>query len=159
MPFMGKTDPETMPPDMVKQIRQQAEIEGPLINYKKKGHKVEMDGEDEVEGSPVYKIKVTRADGDVEFYLLDKELYIPLAQKGTRDFQGTPIDYQITFGNYKKVAGVLMPYSIDQKANGGMGGGNTVTFEKIEVNTDIPNSRFAMPEKKPDKPEADEKSD
>ena len=56
MPFMGKTDPEKMPPDQLKDIEDQADLDGPLVDYKKKGHKVELLGTDEVEGSEAYKL-------------------------------------------------------------------------------------------------------
>lgn len=158
MPFAGKPDPEKMPPDMLKDFKQQADLDGPLVDYKKKGHKVEMVGLDEFEGTPVYKLKVTRADGDVEYHLLDKELFILLATKGTRDFQGTPIEYELALGDYKEVNGLLVPHSIVQKGGGGPGG-MTISFDKIEANMDIPDSRFAMPEEKSEKPDSDKQGD
>lgn len=147
MPFMGKMDPERMPTDMIKEFKKQADIEGPLLDYKEKGHKVELEGSDEFEGTPVYKLKVTQAEGDVEYYMLDKEHYIPLGTKGSRTFQGMPIEYEVVFGDYKEVGGLMLPHSIQQKANTGMGATNVV-IDKIEVNIDIADSRFAMPEKK-----------
>ncbi len=40
MPFMGKKDPEEMPTDMAKQLKEQADIEGPLFDWDGKGHQV-----------------------------------------------------------------------------------------------------------------------
>jgi len=156
MPFMGKTDPEKMPPDMAQEFKKQADIEGPLLDYKKKGHTVEMVGADEFEGTPVYKLKVTHKEGDVEYYMLDKEYFIPLGTKGSRTFQGMPIEYEVIYGDYKEVGGLMMPHSIQQKSNTGMDGGGSVVIEKIEVNADIDDSRFAMPEKKPEEKKAEE---
>jgi len=51
MPFMGKTEPEAMTGDDLKQMQDQADmVEGPLLNWKEKGHQVELIGKETVEG-------------------------------------------------------------------------------------------------------------
>lgn len=42
MPMMGKLDAEPMSEDELKQFKQQADIDGALVDYKAKGHKVEL---------------------------------------------------------------------------------------------------------------------
>ena len=44
-------------------------MDGPLIDYKAKGHTVELLGKDKVEGTDCYKLKVTLKNGDVRTYL------------------------------------------------------------------------------------------
>lgn len=149
MPFMGKTDPEKMPPDQVKEIEDQADFEGPLVNYKKKGHKVELEGKDEIEGAEVYKLKVTKKNGDVELYYLDAEYYLIVQMKGKRKFQGTEIEYEVSMGDYKEIDGLMFPHSIEPKM-GGAPGGAAMTFDKIDLGVDISDERFAMPEAKKD---------
>lgn len=150
VPFAGKTDPEKMSEDEVKQIEDRVDVDGPLIDYKKKGHKVEFLGKDEIEGTETYKLKVTKKNGTVEYYFLEAEHFIPIKVKGKVKVRGTEMDYETTLGDYKEVGGVLMPHSIEQEA-GGMGG-NSMVFDKIEVNIDLPDSRFAMPEVKKEEP-------
>jgi len=149
IPFMGKTDPEKMPPDMVEMIEDQADLDGPLVDYKKKGHKVELVGKDDVEGSETYKLKVTKKSGNTEYHFLDTEYFVLIQTKGKRKFQGTEIEFTIKYGDYKEVDGLLLAHSIRQ---GGMGG--DMTFEKVELNADIPDDRFTMPEVKKEEPSA-----
>lgn len=146
MPFAGKTEPEKMPPDQVEMFENQADMDGPLVDYKKKGHQVELMGKDEIEGSDVYKLKLTRKNGNVEYHYLDVEYFIPIKMEGKRKFQGTEIDFAVVFGDYKEVNGLLIAHSI-QPQGGGMGGGS-VTLEKVEMNVPMPDERFAMPEVK-----------
>jgi len=153
MPFMGKTDPEKMPPDMVEVIEEQGDFEGSLVDYKKKGHQVELVGKDDFEGSEVYKLKVTKKSGKIEYYFLDAEYYILLQVKGKRKFQGTEVEMTTKFGDYKEVDGLLLPHSIQQ---GGMAG--DTTFEKIELNVNIPDDRFTMPEVKKEEPVSTDKT-
>jgi outer membrane lipoprotein-sorting protein len=155
MPFMGKTDPEKMSPDQVKEVEERADFAGPLVDYRKKGHEVELVGKDEVEGSEVYKLKLTKKSGDVEYHFLDAEYFLTIQLKGKRKFQGTEIEFEALFGDYKEVDGLMLAHSIEQRTVGGMGG-STMIFEKIEFNIDIPDDRFTMPKVKPEaKPEVE----
>ncbi len=144
MPFMGRTEPEKMPPDQVDAIRDQADFDGPLLDYKKKGHKVELVGKDEVEGAEVYKLKVTKKNGNVEYHFLDAEYFLTVQTKGKHKLQGAEIEFQASYSDFKDVGGLIIPHSIKQT---GMGG-STVVIEKIELNTQIDDQRFAMPEVK-----------
>lgn len=144
MPFMGRTDPEKMPPDFTKAIADQADFDGPLIDYKKKGHKIDLVGKDEEDGSEVYKLKVVKKNGDTEYHFLDAEEFIPIKVKGKRKMQGTEIEFTVNLGDYKSVGGMLFAHSV--QSGGGPAGGGSITFDKIEVNIDLPDKRFTMPE-------------
>lgn len=159
MPFMGKTEPEKMPDEMIKLMAEEADLHGPLVDYQKKGHKVELIGKEDLEGSETYQLKVTKKNGDVENHFLDAEHFLPLQVSGERVIQGTPIEYKINFGDYKEVDGLVFPHSITQQA--GPMGGNTMILEKIEINPDISDERFKMPavSKKDDDDDGDEEDE
>lgn len=146
MPFMGKKDPEPMSADDLKQAEDQADmIEGPLVNYKEKGHTVEYLGKDEIEGTPVHKLKITKKNGDVQTLYLDADSYLEIKSEGKTKVRGQEIEGETTFGDYKEVGGLVIAHSIEGKMKGAQGPGQTITFEKIEVNPDLPASRFEMP--------------
>src|SRR5438105_9299054 len=42
MPFSGKTEPETMSDDDLRDIELQADMDGPLVDYKEKGNRIEL---------------------------------------------------------------------------------------------------------------------
>ena len=154
MPFAGKTDPEKMSPDMVKLMENQADIDGPLVDYKKKGHKVELIGKEDLEGTEVYKLKVTKKGGDVEYYFLDAEYFLPIKVKGKWKMMGSEVEFETTLGDYKEVNGLLLPHSVEQRG-GDMGPGSTISFEKVELNVDIADDRFVMPEVKKEAPKTE----
>jgi outer membrane lipoprotein-sorting protein len=142
-PFMGKSEPEKIPDEMVKLFADQADIDGPLVDYQKKGHRVELLGTEDLDGSAAYKLKITKKDGEIEFHFLDAEHFLPLQQSGEREFQGSPMAYTVTFGDYKSVDGMMVAHSVTQQAAAMPG--TTMVFEKIEINIDIPEDRFKMP--------------
>jgi len=146
MPFMGKTEPEEMAEDQVKQLKDQADFEGDLVNYKEKGNTVELVGKEEVDGTPAYKLKVTRADGDVDTLYLDEEYFVEFKTESTREIQGTEMTMATVLGDYKEVDGLLFPHSMEMSFDGG-DAQQVITIESIEIGVDLPDERFAMPEK------------
>jgi len=156
MPFMGKTDPEKMAADDIKIAKRQADLDGPLYDYKKKGNTVELLGTDEFEGTPAYKLKVTTKDGDVEYHFLDKEVFLEIGEKSKLKVAGSEVDIEKTYSDFKDVEGRMLPHSLASKA--GMGGG-TMKIEKIEINPQIDDLRFAMPKVEKKEPEGEKKED
>lgn len=146
MPFTGSTDPQEMPEDAAKQIREQADVvEGVLYNYAEKGHTVEFMGEEEFEGTPAYKLKVTRKGGDIDYYYLDTDAFLEFKGIFKREINGQEVDVEVTFGDYKKVGGMMMPHSLESKVTG-MPGSQAMTIEKVEINPELSNDIFMMPE-------------
>ena len=155
MPFLGKTEPEEMAEDQVKQLKDQADFEGPLVNYKEKGHTVELMGKEEIDGTPAFKLKVTKANGDVDTIYLDEEYFVEFKMESTRDVQGSEMTIATVLGDYKEVDGLLFAHSMEMS----FGGGDTqqvITIESIELGIDLDDERFAMPEKAEAEAPADE---
>ena len=70
MPFQGMQKPEPKTADEVKKSQSDLDIAGPLVDYAAKGHKVELLGKEDVDGTECYKIKVSLAGGkEVTFFI------------------------------------------------------------------------------------------
>src|SRR6266851_1575950 len=72
--------------DDLKGIQEEADTDGPLLDYKAKGNKVELVGKEKVNGKDAYHLKVTLATGTVRNIYLDAETFFPIknATKVTR---------------------------------------------------------------------------
>ena len=114
------------------------------MNYKEDGDQVELVGLTEVEGTKAYQLKVTLKNGDVQQYYLDAEYFVPIKIEGSRTVQGNVMDFETILSDYKDVGGLMMPYSIDARPKGATQG-QTITFDKIEINVSVPDSIFTMP--------------
>src|SRR5437868_12030495 len=77
-PFQGRKDPEKMSADDVKPLMENAEIDGPLVDWKTKESKLEYLGREDVDGTSAYKIKVVRKNGDVSFVYLDPDHFLEI---------------------------------------------------------------------------------
>jgi outer membrane lipoprotein-sorting protein len=144
MPFMGKKDPEPMSADDLKEIQEEADLDGPLFDYKDKGNQVEYLGKADVEGSPAHKLKLTLKNGDMTTIYLDADSYLEIKEEAKRNMRGQMMDMEETIGNYKQVEGLTVPFTMDQKIKGAPSG-QTLTFDKIELNVKVDADRFAMP--------------
>lgn len=145
---MGTGQAEALPADQSREMADQADLDGPLVDSKAKGHQVELVGREKVEGSEAFKLKVTKKSGDVEYYFLDAESYLPVRVEGKRTVRGTEIEGEGTIGDYKEAGGFLWPHSIQNGAKG-RPEKQTITIEKIEINPAIDDARFKMPAAKP----------
>jgi outer membrane lipoprotein-sorting protein len=141
-PMTGKKDAERMTPDDLKETQDQADFEGPLVDYKKKGHKVELAGKEKIEGTDAYKLKVTKKNGDTEYIYLDADAFLEIKSEGKRIVRDTPVEFDSTTGDYKDVSGVMFPFSAEIGAKGQK---VKLSFTKIEVNPKIDDARFKMP--------------
>jgi len=144
MPFMGKKDPEPMSADDLKGIEDQADFEGALVDYKAKGHQVELLGKENVDGTPAWKLKLTKKNGDVSYVYLDADAYLEVKEEGKRTMRGQEVEFESTMGDYKTVDGIVFPFSLQAKPKGAPAG-MTLTFEKVEINPAVDDSRFVMP--------------
>ena len=117
-PFMGSPDPQRKSKEELEQGTDQ-EFENPFINYKDKGYEVELLGEEEVEGMPTYKVKLTKDNGKEYFYFFDEEYFVPVMMRAfiqEGEMEGMPIE--VYFSDYEEVDDVVMAYSIEQRLNG-----------------------------------------
>ena len=152
-PFTGLTDPQKLPEEQAEDLIEQADMDGSLINYKEKGHQVELIGKEDMEGTEVYKLKLTLKNGNTRYLYIDSEYFLEIKVVAKIKRQGSEIEVENYVSDYKEVNGLMLPFSFDSKI-----GGNTteqVTIEKYEMNVDIDDAIFNMPvpEKKQETPQ------
>jgi outer membrane lipoprotein-sorting protein len=144
MPLSGRKDPEPLPEDAMKQVEEQADIDGELVDYKAKGHTVELLGKEKVEGSDAYKLKVTLKNGDIQYVYLDADQYLEVRSESKSKVRDTDVESESTIGDYKEVGGLMFPHAIEQGQKGSPQKGK-ITIAKIELNVPVDDAQFKMP--------------
>lgn len=145
-PWQGKKDAEAMGEGELKGIIEESDFDGPLVNYKAKGNKVEFVGMDEVEGTDTYKLKVTLANGETRYFYMDTDYFVPIKIETKRFVRGNEVEFETVLGDYKEVAGWYMPFSVEVGGKGSQFK-QKIVYDKIEANVSVDDSRFAMPKK------------
>ena len=144
MPFTGKKDPELMPADEAKEIEETADVDGPLVDYKSKGHQVELLGKEKVEGTDAYKLKVSLKNGDVLTVYIDADSFLTIKEETKRTVRGTEQVVEQSIGDYKDVNGLIIPFAMESGVKGSQER-EKLTITKIELNVPADDSIFKMP--------------
>ncbi len=142
-PFMGTSDAVKLPDRDANELKEQGDIDGPLVDAKEKGYTVELLGEDDLEGTKVYKLKITNKRQETTTMYLDKESCIELKQIAVRTSEGTEVTTETIYSDYKTVDGLMIAHSLETRTNGQPSG--QISFRTIEVNKDLENAMFLMP--------------
>jgi outer membrane lipoprotein-sorting protein len=140
-PLDGDLEAKPMSEQAVVDALEQADIEGPLVDWKAKGHRIELAGRDKVGDREAHKLKVTLASGAIRYDYIDVKTHQELRMDSTREVRGQTVSLTTTFGGYKKTAGLLFPGTVEvtaierpQKLR--------IVVDKIEVNPKIDDARF-----------------
>jgi hypothetical protein len=154
IPFGGNKDPQKMTEDQVKDVRADADFDGPTFDYKAKGNKVEYVGKEDVEGTPAYKLHVTTKDGKESNDYFDAETYLMIRSDGVRNIQGQDLEVVTTYSDYKTVEGITIAHSMENHVKGKESmGGQALNITKIDLNPKVDKAIFAMPAAAAPKPE------
>jgi outer membrane lipoprotein-sorting protein len=155
--FDGETAWQTMPTQMgvletgemsesdAEEMKRESDFDGHLIDYEKKGHRVELIGKEDMEGTEVYNLKVTLKDGYVVNYYFGTKNFLELKSKAKTSIQGQEMIGETFYGDYKDIAGVLIAHSVEMKLDGQTA--QRVIYEKVELNVDVEDDFFKMPAK------------
>lgn len=147
-PMFGSDEPHVLPPAQTATMRDQADFEGTLTDYKAKGYSVELVGKEQIDGKDAYHLRVTRQQGSPpQDYYLDAETGRDLRVSTTvQDPSGQPAVIRTDLSDYRQVDGVTVPFKMVQSVNGRTL--SEMTVEKVQFNLPIADSLFRMPEKK-----------
>ena len=97
-PFMGRTEPVAMSAEEAAQAVEQADIAGPLVDYKAKGHTVELVGPDKVDDRDAWKLKLTLKNGTVRQVYLDAASFLEVKTESKRTIRGVEVEVEGRLG-------------------------------------------------------------
>jgi hypothetical protein len=145
-PMMGSSDPIDMPSEEMKTLREEADFDGYLVNWKDKGNKLEYIGKENVEGADAFHLKVTMKDSTVRHLYLDADSYLEIQHKGKYPAQGKEIDVTTSLGGYKAVDGIMLPFASEGKFEG-----KTIQqmlVDSVVFDVPVPDTLFVKPKAK-----------
>jgi len=125
-------------------ILEEADIHGALYDSRNKGHRVELAGRGDLDGTPAYHLKLTLASGLVETWYLDLKSFLVLRiEVVTEDKEGDlerPRAWH--FDDYRPVNDVLMPFwvCVEEPLFA-----REYVFKTIEANVHIEDTIFEPP--------------
>jgi hypothetical protein len=144
-PFLGRHEVEAYSPEELSLAGEEQELDGPLLDYEKKGNRVELEGIEPVEGRDAYKLKLTLKNGQVRHVWVDKETSLDVKIDGTRRMDGKPRAMYTLLRDYKSVDGLMIPHTLETSVEG-VKTTEKIIVDKVSINPKLDHSRFEKPE-------------
>ena len=144
-PLQGQFEPREMPPEAdAAGGADQRDIEGPLVDWRKKGHTVELVGRESIAGAEADKLKVVLRDGVVRYDYVDVASHMVVRSDVSRLVQGHRVVLQSTFSDFRNVSGIVFPHLIEIQTTD-RPQTLKIAVEKIELDPELDLASFQMP--------------
>jgi len=143
-PFQGRKDPERTSPDDLKGLIEDAQIGGPLEDYKARGATLEYSGTEDIDGTAAHKLKLTQKNGDVQYVYLDPDYFLEIRIESQRSVRGVRRTMITELGEYEKVADVFWATAITSGRKGDSAPAKII-YDKVEVNIPLDAGYFSFP--------------
>ncbi|CAN5866023.1 hypothetical protein BH18ACI5_BH18ACI5_01060 [soil metagenome] len=140
---MAGQPPQQLPDGPQLQAMKENSTFDPLfLDYKTKGHTIELVGKETDGGKPVNHLLVTTKGGMKFHYYLDAETGLETKFTTTAEMQGQKAEIETRMADYKTVEGRTLPFRITQFMNGAQI--VEMKYEKIEFNVPLEDAIFKM---------------
>ena len=148
-PRTGSSEPQVFPGEAADMMKNGADFDGALINYKAKGRTIELVGKETLRAKPVYHLKVTMANGHVQDYFVDADSGLEVKTSAQVDLDpragGQKQTLETEMSDYRAVEGIMVPHTIKQFMNGKQV--VEMSIASVEFNSPIDDAVFAMSKK------------
>jgi outer membrane lipoprotein-sorting protein len=155
-PFGENKEVQSMSTEDIKNIADESDFDGPLVDYKEKGHQIELIGKEQVqiagkeqaETKPAWRLKLMRKGGDVRYYLFDADTFTLLKWEGKRKAEDKEYTVESFFRDYRDINGLKFAFEIDSDSPGSEQQ-QKILIEKLELDPKFEEARFAKPSAPP----------
>ena len=144
-PLQGQFEPQAMPPEAEATAGvDQRDIEGSLVDWRAKGHTVELLGRETLPGGEAFKLKLTLKDGAIRYDYVDVASRQIVRSDVTRIVRGRPLQLENTFSEFRAVGGLVFPHLIETHVKD-RPQVIRIAVEKIELDPNLDDARFRFP--------------
>jgi outer membrane lipoprotein-sorting protein len=138
-PMSGSDAPQEMSGAEADSVREQSDFDGSLVDYKAKGHTVELVGTETLGTKKVHHLKVTRKGEPIQHYYLDAETGVEI-KVATEAGSGPATETELS--EYRTVEGVQVPHMIRVMQGGQVQAELRIT--KVEFNVPLDDALFKI---------------
>lgn len=139
-PMAGSAEPVEMTADQVKEVTRSNMFNNYMVQYMKDG-KLTLEGEDNVNGKPAFKVKASLDGGNSATMFIDKSTYLILKTVANVNQGGMAMSVESFPSEYTETNGILLPMKTTTSASGME---IVTTFTKVEVDVPIEDSVFKI---------------
>jgi hypothetical protein len=126
--------PQPVSPEELRNLAASADIEGPLVDYQAKGHRIELAGKERIGKREAYKLVIYLKTGENRIDFIDCKSHLEVKWQGL--VNGNM--FESYFRDYREVKGLQYAFEIDS-------GNQKIVLDKVEVNPKLDAARFSKP--------------
>jgi hypothetical protein len=127
-------EPQQVNAEELHNLAQSADFEGPLVDYKDKGNRIELAGKEKIGKRPAYKLVIYMKNGENRIDFIDCKSYLEVKWQGL--VSGNL--FESYFKDYRPVKGLMYAFEIDS-------GKQKIVLQKVDVNPKLDPARFEKP--------------
>ena len=142
-PMTGSQAPQALTGAQADMAREDADFDSVLIDYKSKGHTVELVGSEKIAEKPAYHLKITKKNGQIQHLYIDADTNLERRTVTTVEQGGMKAEITADLSDYQQVDGITVPFAIVQSMNGNQVA--QLSIDKVEFNVAIDDTIFKMP--------------
>jgi outer membrane lipoprotein-sorting protein len=135
--------PQTMAAADAKDFVDNADFDGPLVNFAEKGYSVDYAGEDMLDGRRAYKLLMMSPADDIFFLWVDAENHEMVKRTVYKANKEGRLTIETFFKDFRPVAGVLQPHRVETASNGRLV--YVMVIDEMKANVEIPKGTFGRP--------------
>jgi hypothetical protein len=128
-------EPQQVNAEELHNLAASADFEGPLVNYKEKGNRIELAGKEKIGKRPAYKLVIYMKNGENRIDFIDCKTYLEVKWQG---LIGGDL-FESYFKDYRAVKGLMYAFEIDS-------GKQKIVLQSVEVNPKLDPTRFEKPQ-------------
>jgi len=140
-PMSGSSEPVEVSGPEADGLIESADMDGQLWKWKEKGHQLELEGTEEIDDMEMYVLKLTKKNGNVDYYYMDPDSYLIPKMKSKVIAQGSEMEVDVFLSNYQDVNGYIMPFTTEQSMNGQTM--ISIMIDKVEVDKEFDDAIFS----------------
>ena len=147
-PYLNRNEVENYTAAEARSAAAATELDGPLVDFERKGTKVELAGTEVVEGRNTYKLKLTLKGGEQVHLWIDAKSFLETKIDGEpRRMDGRMRKVAIFSRDFKPVGGLQFPHTIETVVES-VKGSHKMTIQTIKINPPLDDTLFAKPQLK-----------
>lgn len=126
-------------------VTREGQLEPPLLDAVRKGHRVEFLGRGDIDGTPTLDLRLQLASGETETWHLDVSSYLEVAvDSKVFDYTqtGEEMNQRAYFSDFRTVAGIVLPFRVEKEYKSRY---TVQQFAEVNVGAQLAESRFRMP--------------
>jgi len=143
-PLDGSLEAKPLAEESAALSSEQADFEGPLVDWKAKGHTIERVGSATLPDGEAHELKLTLKSGVVRRIWVDAASGLVVKTASTRKVRGRETEFEVSYGDYRETSGLRFARLLEIGAKG-RPQRLKIVVENVEINPTLDESRFKMP--------------